>query len=70
MTRSGSAPRELDVDDGDPAQAPRRCRDVGLQRDRRHHLLEDGPLLGHVAAEIERPVAQQLVKGVALLSGS
>jgi hypothetical protein len=62
----GSA-RGLDVDDRDPAEAPRRCGDVGWQRDRRHHLLEDDPLLGYVAAEIERRVCQQLVKGVALL---
>ena len=58
---------DLDVDHGDPAEAPGRCRDVGRNRDRRHHLLEDDPLLGHVAAEIERRVSQQLVKSVALL---
>jgi hypothetical protein len=26
--------------------------------DRRHHLLEDDPLLGYLAAEIERRVSQ------------
>ena len=67
MTRCGVGARDLDVDDRDPAEAPGRCRDVGGHRDRRHHLLEDDPLLGHVAAEIERRVSQQLVKGVALL---
>src|SRR5471030_2743871 len=59
--------RGLDVHDRDPAKARGRCRDVGGHRERRHHLLEDDPLLGYVAAEIERRVSQQLVKGVALL---
>jgi hypothetical protein len=40
--------------------------EVGGQRDRCHHFLEDGPLLGYVAAEIERRVSQLLVTVVAL----
>src|SRR5512133_318922 len=59
--------RGLDVEDRDAAEAPGRCRDIGRHWDRRHHVLEDDPLLGYVAAEIERRVSQQLVKGVALL---
>jgi hypothetical protein len=53
MMTSASAPRH-----GNPAESRGRCRDVAGHRDGRHHLLEDDPLLGYVAAEIERSVSQ------------
>jgi len=43
-------------------------RDVVGHGDRGHHLVEDGPLLRDVTAEIERAVAHELVEGLALLA--
>ena len=67
MTDSFVGPLDVDGHDGDPAECPWRCRDVVELRGRRHHLLEDGSLLLHVSARIERRGAQQLVEGGPLL---
>ena len=67
MTRSRSAPATSTLTTGIPPRLPDDVVTSAGHRDRRHHLLEDEPLLGYVAAEIERRVSQQLVKRVALL---
>jgi hypothetical protein len=59
---------------GDPhlhrvnAAEPRRAGlDVLGQRDRGHHLVHDPALLGELAAEVQRPVPEELVERFSLL---
>jgi len=63
------AARRLDGHDGHAAELALLGRDVLGQGRRGGHLVEDRALLGDVAADVERSVAQEFVEGSALLLG-
>jgi hypothetical protein len=64
---SGVSARDVDIHDRDPAETGGRGLDVGANGRRRHHLIEDGPLLVDLTAQVERRGSQHLVQFVALL---
>lgn len=63
----GVTSHDVDVHHGDPVEAAGRCRDVGGEWARRHHLLEDDPLLVYLAPQVEGRGPKHLVEGFALL---
>jgi hypothetical protein len=64
----GARPGSLDEDRFDSPECRVARRDVVGQRGRGRHLLHDHSLLGHLPAEIQGHLAQELVERLVLLA--